>query len=46
VAYGFVPRRLGPEDARGVHGVDERISVENLEQGVEVLVHILEELGG
>jgi len=46
VAYGFVPRRLGPEDGRGVHGVDERISVENLERGAEVLVRILEEIGG
>jgi acetylornithine deacetylase/succinyl-diaminopimelate desuccinylase-like protein len=44
VAYGFVPRRLGREDARGVHGIDERISLENLELGVRVLTRILEVL--
>ena len=44
VSYGFVPRWLGPADTRGVHGVDERISIENLERGVEALVAILEEL--
>jgi acetylornithine deacetylase/succinyl-diaminopimelate desuccinylase-like protein len=43
-AYGFVPRWLHPGEARGVHGPDERISVENLERGVETLIRVLEEL--
>jgi len=43
-AYGFVPRWLNPGEARGVHGPDERISIENLERGVETLIRILEEL--
>jgi acetylornithine deacetylase/succinyl-diaminopimelate desuccinylase-like protein len=43
-AYGFVPRWLSPDDARGIHGPDERISLENLERGVETLIRILEEL--
>ncbi len=44
VAYGFVPRWLSPEEARGVHGPDERVSIENLERGVRTLIDILEAL--
>jgi acetylornithine deacetylase/succinyl-diaminopimelate desuccinylase-like protein len=43
-AYGFVPRWLDPRDTRGIHGPNERISVENLARGVRVMVEILEEL--
>lgn len=43
-AYGFVPRWLHPEDTRGVHGPDERISIENLERGIETMIRILQEL--
>jgi acetylornithine deacetylase/succinyl-diaminopimelate desuccinylase-like protein len=46
VAYGFVPRWLPPSETRGIHGPNERISVENLERGIEAMVRILEELGG
>jgi acetylornithine deacetylase/succinyl-diaminopimelate desuccinylase-like protein len=45
VAYGFVPRRLRPHETRGVHGPNERISIDNLELGVHTLVAILEEVG-
>jgi acetylornithine deacetylase/succinyl-diaminopimelate desuccinylase-like protein len=44
VAYGFVPRWLDPRDTRGIHGPNERISLENLTRGVRTLVEILEEL--
>jgi acetylornithine deacetylase/succinyl-diaminopimelate desuccinylase-like protein len=44
VAYGFVPRRLHPEETRSVHGPNERISVENLVLGVETTIRVLEEL--
>jgi acetylornithine deacetylase/succinyl-diaminopimelate desuccinylase-like protein len=44
VAYGFVPRRLSPEETRGIHGADERVSIQTLEAGVETLVAIIEEL--
>jgi acetylornithine deacetylase/succinyl-diaminopimelate desuccinylase-like protein len=44
VAYGFVPRWHRVGEARGVHGPDERISLDNLERGVETLVAILDEL--
>ena len=43
-AYGFVPRWLHPDEARGIHGPDERVSIENLERGVETMIRILEEL--
>lgn len=44
VAYGFVPRWLDARDTRGVHGPNERISLQNLTRGVQTLVEILEEL--
>ena len=44
VAYGFTPRWLNSNDATGVHGINERISVDNLGAGVETLVEIIEEL--
>ncbi len=43
-SYGFVPRRLRPIETRGIHGPNERISLDNLTLGVETLVEILEEL--
>ena len=46
IAYGFVPRWLDEGDARGVHGANERISIENLTRGVETSVEILKQLGG
>ena len=45
VVYGFVPRWLPPSESRGVHGLNERVSVDNLERGIETTVRILEELG-
>ncbi|MCH2185428.1 M20/M25/M40 family metallo-hydrolase [Myxococcota bacterium] len=45
VSYGFVPRWLDEGDARGVHGANERISIENLTRGVETSVAILKQLG-
>jgi acetylornithine deacetylase/succinyl-diaminopimelate desuccinylase-like protein len=44
VAYGFVPRWLPPSETTGIHGPNERITVENLRRGVETLVDILETL--
>lgn len=43
-AYGFVPRWHALGESRGVHGPNERISVENLERGIATLVEIIEEL--
>jgi acetylornithine deacetylase/succinyl-diaminopimelate desuccinylase-like protein len=44
VAYGFVPRWLSPSETQGIHGPNEKISIENLRRGVETLVRILETL--
>ncbi len=43
-AYGFVPRRLRLQDTLGIHGPNERVSLENLELGVRATVAIAEEL--
>jgi len=44
VSYGFVPRWLDARDSRGIHGTNERISLDNLARGVAVTVDILLEL--
>jgi acetylornithine deacetylase/succinyl-diaminopimelate desuccinylase-like protein len=44
IAYGFVPRWLSRADTRGVHGVDEHVSIANLQRGVVTLLDIIDEL--
>jgi len=44
VAYGFVPHRLRPVETHGIHGPNERISMDNLVLGVEIMLEILAEL--
>jgi acetylornithine deacetylase/succinyl-diaminopimelate desuccinylase-like protein len=44
VAYGFVPRWLRPRDTRGIHGPNERISLDNLELGIKTTIEILDAL--
>ncbi|HEY6395700.1 MAG TPA: M20/M25/M40 family metallo-hydrolase [Candidatus Binataceae bacterium] len=46
VAYGFIPIQLSREDARGVHGVNERISIKELGAGIKRMVALLKILGG
>lgn len=43
-AYGFVPRWHRAGELRGIHGPDERISIDNLERGVHTLIAIILEL--
>jgi acetylornithine deacetylase/succinyl-diaminopimelate desuccinylase-like protein len=43
-SYGFVPFVLREEDQRTVHGVDERVSEENLALGVRLLISVLRRL--
>jgi acetylornithine deacetylase/succinyl-diaminopimelate desuccinylase-like protein len=43
-AYGFVPRWLHVDESSGVHGPDERVSIDNLERGIATLIAILQEL--
>ncbi len=45
-AYGFVPCLVRPEELAGVHGHNERISVENLRLGVQVLFEVVRRLCG
>ena len=43
-AYGFSPFIAGDEDARRVHGNDERISLENIREGVRLYTEMLLEM--
>jgi acetylornithine deacetylase/succinyl-diaminopimelate desuccinylase-like protein len=43
-SYGFVPFVLGDEEDKTVHGINERVSVENLRDGVRRLVTVLRAL--
>ncbi len=38
VCYGLIPFELDDKEAEGIHGVDERVSVENLERGLRILL--------
>jgi len=43
-SYGFVPFVLDEDDEKTVHGVNERVSVENLRDGVRRFVTLLRSL--
>ena len=45
-AYGFIPALLTPADYATIHGHDERISIENLRLGCQVLFELVRRLGG
>ncbi|MGE5597182.1 MAG: M20/M25/M40 family metallo-hydrolase, partial [Hyphomicrobiales bacterium] len=45
-AYGFVPCLVRPEELGGVHGHNERITVENLRLGMQVLYEVVRRLCG
>jgi len=45
-AYGFVPVLLTRDDLATIHGHDERISVDNLMLGTEVLFDVVTKLAG
>lgn len=40
-SYGFVPCLVAPDELAGIHGHNERISVENLKLGMQVLHEVL-----
>ena len=42
--YDFIPFRLPMEERMLIHGIDERVSIENLKFGVEVMIDILHNL--
>jgi acetylornithine deacetylase/succinyl-diaminopimelate desuccinylase-like protein len=41
-AYGYSPFVFQPEDMRGVHGNNERISILNLERGADAMTRLLQ----
>lgn len=43
-AYGFVPCLIPPEELAGIHGHNERISVENIRLGMQVLYEVVRRL--
>lgn len=43
VSYGFGTFVVPPADFRGVHGNNERVSVENMQRGTTVMIDLLEE---
>jgi carboxypeptidase PM20D1 len=44
--FRFQPVVLDPQDLPRFHGVDERVSVENLERAVRVYARLLENAAG
>jgi acetylornithine deacetylase/succinyl-diaminopimelate desuccinylase-like protein len=43
-AYGFTPMLLEPGELDRVHGIDERISIDNLELGVKITCDVVRDL--
>jgi acetylornithine deacetylase/succinyl-diaminopimelate desuccinylase-like protein len=41
VSYGFVPRTVARENARRVHGIDERVRIETLTRSIELTLEIV-----
>jgi acetylornithine deacetylase/succinyl-diaminopimelate desuccinylase-like protein len=41
VSYGFVPRAVERDDARRVHGIDERVSIETLVESITLTMEII-----
>jgi len=46
ISYGVCPMMLAMEDIRMIHGIDEKISEENMVQGTEIYTEIVEKLCG
>ncbi len=43
-AYGLVPILIDQTELNRMHGIDERISVQNLKTGIQIMTHVLETL--
>lgn len=46
VSYGFIPVEVTPAEAKGVHGIDERIGVKELTDGIQRMVELLRIFSG
>ena len=42
--YGFIPFRVSVRESSGIHGVNERVSVDNVESGVRMLYEVVRRL--
>jgi acetylornithine deacetylase/succinyl-diaminopimelate desuccinylase-like protein len=42
--YGFIPMVLTPDDERTIHGVDERLSIENFNRGIRATYDLAKDL--
>ncbi len=45
IAYGFIPIELAPAEEKGVHGINERIQVKELADGLKRMVELLKTVG-
>ncbi|MGA9721948.1 MAG: M20/M25/M40 family metallo-hydrolase [Candidatus Binatus sp.] len=46
VSYGFIPVEVNAAEAKGVHGINERIGVKELADGIHRMVELLKIFGG
>jgi acetylornithine deacetylase/succinyl-diaminopimelate desuccinylase-like protein len=46
VSYGFIPFEVLPAEGKGVHGINERIGVDELADGIKRMVELLKIFGG
>jgi acetylornithine deacetylase/succinyl-diaminopimelate desuccinylase-like protein len=46
VSYGFIPIEVVPAEGKGVHGINERIGVKELADGIQRMVELLKIFGG
>ena len=46
VSYGFIPIEVLPAEGKGIHGVNERIGVKELADGIQRMVQLLKTFGG
>jgi acetylornithine deacetylase/succinyl-diaminopimelate desuccinylase-like protein len=44
IAYGFMPVLLGETELQRTHGIDERLSLDNLELGTRILYQVVERM--
>jgi acetylornithine deacetylase/succinyl-diaminopimelate desuccinylase-like protein len=43
-AYGLVPILIDQNELNRMHGIDERLSIQNLKTGIQIMTHVLEAL--
>jgi acetylornithine deacetylase/succinyl-diaminopimelate desuccinylase-like protein len=40
ISYGHIPFELDDKELEGIHGVNERVSLENLDRGLRILMRV------